>query len=317
MTADDNSFASETSSNWTFERTFNSVEEILYHCTVHSSAGRDINSFQNGRINVVSSLDPQVDVDSVSVPDEIYTPDDMIDITTNITNNGTSASGAFSITYYASTDATIDDNDIELGTTPIAGLDASASTEVMASVAAPADILIGDYFIGVVVSLGGNSGATASTVKITGTFFVTAGVNDAWFNLATAGQGMIFTAFPDLVFFFLSWFTYDTERPDESITAILGEPGHRWLTAFGSWDGNVVTLNVELTTGGIFDSVEPMVDQSQDYGTVTITFHHCNSATLVYEIFDPALSGTIELARVAGDNIALCEALILEQQMAQ
>ena len=38
-----------------FERTFNSVEEIRYHCSVHSGPGRDINSNMNGRINVVEA----------------------------------------------------------------------------------------------------------------------------------------------------------------------------------------------------------------------------------------------------------------------
>jgi hypothetical protein len=53
VTADDFSWNSPTSSSFVFQRTFNSVEEILYHCTVHSSPGRDISTNQNGRINVV------------------------------------------------------------------------------------------------------------------------------------------------------------------------------------------------------------------------------------------------------------------------
>lgn len=53
VTADDGSFASATSSNLIYERTFNTAEEIRYYCTVHSTPGRDINVFMNGRINVV------------------------------------------------------------------------------------------------------------------------------------------------------------------------------------------------------------------------------------------------------------------------
>lgn len=55
VTADDGSFASPTSSSIDYQRTFNSVGEILYYCTVHSTPGRDINVFQNGRINVVEA----------------------------------------------------------------------------------------------------------------------------------------------------------------------------------------------------------------------------------------------------------------------
>lgn len=42
---------------WVFERTFESEAEILYHCTVHSAPGRDIDIFMNGRINVVGVND--------------------------------------------------------------------------------------------------------------------------------------------------------------------------------------------------------------------------------------------------------------------
>jgi hypothetical protein len=135
------------------------------------------------------------------------------------------------------------------------------------------------------------------------------GMNDAWFNAETAGQGFFFNVFPDLELFFLSWFTYDVERPDDTVEAILGEPGHRWVTAFGDWEGNKVTLDVELTTGGVFDSEEPAVDQTPGYGTIMIVFHNCNSATLTYNFPDLGLSGEIELTRITDDNVALCEEL--------
>ena len=56
VTADDFSWASETSSSFVYERTFNTVEEVLYHCTVHSAPGRNINSNQNGRLNVIEGV---------------------------------------------------------------------------------------------------------------------------------------------------------------------------------------------------------------------------------------------------------------------
>ena len=144
-------------------------------------------------------------------------------------------------------------------------------------------------------------------------FNINPGLNDAWFNPATAGQGFFFVVFPDIELFFLSWFTYDVERPDESIEAILGEPGHRWVTAFGDWDGNTVTLDVELTSGGIFDSAEPPVEQESNYGTITIVFLDCNSATLTYDFPDLGLMGVIELTRVTDDNVALCGKLNAQQ----
>lgn len=143
-------------------------------------------------------------------------------------------------------------------------------------------------------------------------FIINAGLNDAWFNILTAGQGFFFTVFPDLGAFFLAWFTYDTERPGNEIIANLGDPGHRWLTAFGFYSGNSVLLDVELTSGGIFNSAEPAPLQEPAYGTITIVFHGCRCATLTYDFPSLGLTGTIPLQRIANDNVAHCEELNAE-----
>ena len=144
-------------------------------------------------------------------------------------------------------------------------------------------------------------------------FVMNAGLNDAWYNANTAGQGWFFVVLPDTRLFFLSVFTYDVERPAANVQAILGAPGHRWLTAFGPYGtGDTVVLDVELTEGGLFDSIEPKPVQTPGYGTLTISFINCNEAVLVYEFPSLGLSGTIELTRVAPDNVPLCEALITQ-----
>jgi plastocyanin len=60
VTQDDGDFSSGAPSAepYVFERTFNTVEEILYYCTVHSVPGRDINVFMNGKINVIAGQEP-------------------------------------------------------------------------------------------------------------------------------------------------------------------------------------------------------------------------------------------------------------------
>ncbi len=141
-----------------------------------------------------------------------------------------------------------------------------------------------------------------------GDFAINAGLNDAWFNAATPGQGFFVTVFPNSQQIFLAWFTYDTQRPDEDVTAILGEPGHRWLTAFGSYSGNSATLDIELTSGGIFDSAVPAPTQVND-GTITITWNNCENANLIYDIPSAGVQGTIPLTRIALDNVSRCVGL--------
>jgi N-acetylneuraminic acid mutarotase len=136
------------------------------------------------------------------------------------------------------------------------------------------------------------------------------GLSDAWYNPSTIGQGFLITVFPDIQEMFLAWFTYDTERPAEDVPAILGEPGHRWLTAQGPYHGDTANLTIYETEGGEFDAVDPpaSTDPAGD-GSLTIEFADCNSALATYQITSLGISGEIPLERIALDNVPLCEAL--------
>jgi len=141
-------------------------------------------------------------------------------------------------------------------------------------------------------------------------FQINAGVNDAWFSATTSGQGFTMIVFPEIKQMFVTWFTFDTERPPEDVTAILGDPGHRWLTAQGPYDGDTATLTIYSTEGGVFDSAEPATstDQSGD-GTLTLKFADCTEALAIYEITSLNMSGEIPLERIVHDNLPLCEVL--------
>jgi len=142
-------------------------------------------------------------------------------------------------------------------------------------------------------------------------FKINAGLNDAWYNPETDGQGFFITVFPDLDAVSLAWFTYDTELPAEDATANLGDPGHRWLTALGPIVGNQAIMEVEMTSGGLFDAatVIERTDPPGSDGTIILTFTGCNSGTIEYNIPSINRQGTVPIQRVADDNIVLCEAL--------
>lgn len=142
-------------------------------------------------------------------------------------------------------------------------------------------------------------------------FKINPGLNDAWYYPATDGQGFFITVFPDLDIVTLAWFTYDTELPPEDAQANLGDAGHRWLTAAGPITGDQALMNIEMTSGGIFDTPTDIerTDPAGSDGTILLTFQSCNSAVVEYDIPSINRKGSIPIRRIANDNILLCEAL--------
>jgi hypothetical protein len=86
---------------------------------------------------------------------------------------------------------------------------------------------------------------------------------------------------------------------------------YSWITAVGPIEGNQVLMNIEMTSGGIFDSATDIIrtDPPGSDGTILLTFDSCNSGTVEYDIPSINKQGTVPIQRVAGDNIALCEAI--------
>ena len=156
-----------------------------------------------------------------------------------------------------------------------------------------------------------SEGKKINAFEANSTVNINAGMNDAWYNPATSGQGFLITVFPDLGLISMAWFTYDTELPPIDATANLGDPGHRWLSALGPIEGNKATMNIEMTSGGIFDTVSEITrtDPPGSDGTIVLSFSGCNSGTVEYNIPSINRQGTVDIQRVAGDNIVLCEAL--------
>jgi len=140
-------------------------------------------------------------------------------------------------------------------------------------------------------------------------FRLNPGMAGSWFNPATNGQGFFLDVFDGINQTFLAWFTYELARPDDSVTATIGDPGHRWLTAFGPFEGNSANLDIEWTVGGVFDSTSPAPTQSVD-GSILMEFENCNSGTVTYDLGTAGTSGVVPIQRIANDSVELCEQLI-------
>ncbi|MDH4001636.1 MAG: DUF2202 domain-containing protein [Xanthomonadales bacterium] len=136
-------------------------------------------------------------------------------------------------------------------------------------------------------------------------FVINRGLNDAWFNPETGGQGFFITVYPEPELLFLGWVTFDTERPNEEVTAKLGGPGQRWLTAQGTFAGSQAELTITNTTEGVFDSDTPQV-ASESFGSILLQFDNCASGIVIYDIPSLQLTGSIPIRRVAPDQPGLC-----------
>jgi hypothetical protein len=134
---------------------------------------------------------------------------------------------------------------------------------------------------------------------------INAGLNDAWLNPETDGQGFFIIVYPEIEQIFMAWFTYDTERPPEDVTAMLGDPGHRWITAQGEYVDNEALLEVWVTQGGVFDSEEPTPDRYQD-GEMLLEFSTCNAGTVTYDIPSIDRQGVVPIERITLDNVPMC-----------
>ena len=68
-------------------------------------------------------------------------------------------------------------------------------------------------------------------------FVINAGLNDAWYDPRQDGQGFFVIVYPVTQRIFLAWFTYDTEPPDGSTAAVLGDKGHQLADPAGKLFG--------------------------------------------------------------------------------
>lgn len=137
-------------------------------------------------------------------------------------------------------------------------------------------------------------------------FEINAGLNDAWYDPSTAGQGFSVSVFENRKSIFLSWLTFDTERPPAGATATLGDPGQRWLTAYGIYEGKQAELAVYSSSGGVFDASSP-IPEEVPIGSIFLRFEDCTAGLINYDLPGIGKTGSIPIERLAGDNLGACE----------
>jgi hypothetical protein len=167
-----------------------------------------------------------------------------------------------------------------------------------------------NYLFVVTAFIPGNTGEWHWVLSPPGPLQFNAGLNGAWFNFLTPGQGIMLDLFTEIRLVFLAWFAFDLQRPDPGVEPMIGEGGHRWFTAFGNYapGDSSITLTIENSTGGVFDSANPEVVQD-DYGTIELEFTDCLNGKMIYNIPAGPVAGVIPLSRIANDHLDLCARL--------
>jgi len=139
-------------------------------------------------------------------------------------------------------------------------------------------------------------------------FYIDPVLSGGWFDPTTSGQGFFLDVLGHERLIFLGWFTYDLQRPAGNVQAMMGDAGHRWLTAFGSFTPSSAALDLEVTRGGVFDSATA-VNQTID-GSLDVEFFDCDTGRVSYDLGSAGASGAIDIQRIANTNSRACQSLM-------
>jgi hypothetical protein len=169
------------------------------------------------------------------------------------------------------------------------------------------DLLAGqDYYLVAQPLIGSTNGEYFFVLAQPAPFRITKALSGSWFNPETPGQGFFIDVLDDINLIFLAWFTYDLERPDAQTPSGIGEAGHRWMTAYGYFAEDSVTLDIEWSSGMVFDSGNPAVEQKTD-GSMTLKFENCTAGTVDYDLGSVNRRGIVSISAGATDMAEWCE----------
>lgn len=151
-------------------------------------------------------------------------------------------------------------------------------------------------------------GAFFYVFSATAPFDITYAMAGSWYYPPTTGQGFLIDVYDSANLMFLAWFTYDLQRPGNGVTAMIGDPGHRWMTAVGPFEGDTANLDITWSSGMIFDSEMPAVENESD-GTLTVEFNDCYTGLITYDLGASGETGSVPIERIVNDAVPFCESM--------
>jgi hypothetical protein len=128
------------------------------------------------------------------------------------------------------------------------------------------------------------AGQTAS-VAGAAAFAINPGLGGTWFNPATPGQGFMLEVVPAVNSLAIGWFTWGPTAGD-----------HFWMSGLGPITGDSATVQLQRSSGGLFNS--PAAVSSTATGTATFRFTDCVRGTVTFQRADTGESGTIPIERL-------------------
>ena len=145
------------------------------------------------------------------------------------------------------------------------------------------------------------SEASTETDFSTQSIEINSGLDGAWYDVNTPGQGYLFDARPDPIngnFLFIAWFTFGE----------LNASGQWWLTVQGVYDTTPADVLIYESTGGSFDDPRPV--DTLPIGEMQVDFIDCNNATLTFDIPDRGLQDQVIITRVLPGTEELCQQIV-------
>jgi len=116
---------------------------------------------------------------------------------------------------------------------------------------------------------------------------INAGVSGTWFDPSRPGQGFVLDVVPAINSLIVGWFTWSATEAGR----------HDWISAIGPITTGSATVDLQRSTGGLFNSATPPV-VTTSVGSATFRFSNCENGTVTFQRSDINASGTIAIRRV-------------------